>query len=243
MLEALILSRSAAAWAAGRRGDALRLLKDAVRADRTRAGARLALAERYREMGNPDQAGRWGIAIEGWATDLERDRLARLLASSWVRNQDVTEFLALPPGELPAPVVELLAGPVERYRERFDLEARERMEPSSTGSSVMEVLWALFIAALVALPLLATVLAFFGVADVGVIRWLVFALFALLAAALIVTAITSFRRREPAALWWAVAGLVIIGLLVTYHLVVQAPTTEPQPGAGVDPLLAAVLIG
>ncbi|MFD3443347.1 tetratricopeptide repeat protein [Microbacteriaceae bacterium 4G12] len=239
-----ILSRSAAAWAAGRRGDALRLLKDAVRADRTRADARLALAERYREMGNPDQAGRWGIAFEGWTTDLERDRLARLLASSWVRDQDVTEFLALPPGELPAPVVGLLVGPVARYRERFDLEARERIESLlPTGSSAVEWLWFLFIAALVAIPLLVTALAFFGAAGVGVIRWLVFALFTLLAAALVVTAVTSFRRRESASIWWAVAGLVVIGLLVTYHLVAQAQTTEPQPGAGYDPLLAAVLIG
>lgn len=221
MLEALILSRSAAAWAAGRRGDALRLLKDAVRADRTRAGARLALAERYREMGNPDQAGRWGIAIEGWATDLERDRLARLLASSWVRNQDVPEFLALPPGELPAPVVELLAGPVERYRERFDLQARERPESLPSGSAVMEWFWGIFVAALVIIPILTVGLAFFGVADVGTVRWLVFALVALLGLALIATALVLYRQGASAVgMRCAGAGIAVLGLVLLYHLVV-----------------------
>ena len=218
-MEALVISRSAIAWEAGRRADALRLLKDAVRAEPTRSDARLALAERYREMGNPDQAGRWGIVFEGWTTDRERDRLARLLASSWVRRQDVAAFLALPPGEVPAPVADLLDGPVETYRVRFDLEARERQGPGfedpSTLHNVALTLWVLFLGGMVLSALLVFGLAFFGVADMNSVRLLAFCLAAVGAAAMLSTAALFARGGEgTAAAAWALPVFVLLGFLL-----------------------------
>ena len=219
MTEDRVLKRSAAEWAAGRRGVALALLKDAVRVDPTRSDARLALAERYREMGNPDQAGRWGIVFEGWTTDRERDRLARLLASSWVRHQDVAEFLSLPPGELPAPVTDLLAGLVERYRERFDLEARERQGPGDEDPSRLHnlafTLWALFLGGVLVSAFLVFGLAFFGVADTSSVRLLAFCLAAVGASAMLSTAVLYARSgEETVAAGWALAASVVLGFLL-----------------------------
>jgi hypothetical protein len=48
-------------------------------------------------MGYPDQAGRWGIVIEGWTTERERDRLARLIASG-THLRRAHQLLHLPAG-------------------------------------------------------------------------------------------------------------------------------------------------
>ncbi|MFZ4893004.1 tetratricopeptide repeat protein [Plantibacter sp. Mn2098] len=113
------MAESERAWDAGRRSDALRVLKEAVRRDPSDDLARRALAERYRELGNPDQAGRWGIGIDGWTTALERDRLARLLAASWVSPRTAAAFLALEDAPLPSAVTELFNGPVAAHREQL----------------------------------------------------------------------------------------------------------------------------
>lgn len=52
-----------------------RLLEDAT----FRPDARLELAELYRSLGHIDQAGRWGISVEGWARGRERDAYAALI--------------------------------------------------------------------------------------------------------------------------------------------------------------------
>ncbi|PWC07223.1 tetratricopeptide repeat protein [Mycetocola zhujimingii] len=96
------LDDAARLWSVGKRRDALALLKAAVRANPDDLPLRLALAELYREMNSPDQAGRWGIVIEGWTTPVERDRLARMLAPVGIPRDDLVEFLAL-------------TGPVESY--------------------------------------------------------------------------------------------------------------------------------
>lgn len=83
--------------------------------------ARLALIAKYRELGAPDQAGRWGLALDGETSDFERDRAARLLAGAGVRDRDLPDFLALPSRDLPQEALELLPL-VERYRARFDEE-------------------------------------------------------------------------------------------------------------------------
>jgi hypothetical protein len=57
---------------------ALNLLRVHAERDHPPFATRRALAELYRELGAPDQAGRWGIVIEGWTTERERDRVARV---------------------------------------------------------------------------------------------------------------------------------------------------------------------
>lgn len=95
------VERAVDLFARGNHRAALVLLRPLATADRPPFRTRLALAEVYRAMRNPDQAGRWGIAAPGWTTALERDRLARLLASSGVTRETVANFLQLPE-DLPA---------------------------------------------------------------------------------------------------------------------------------------------
>lgn len=121
-------------WADGDRRGALLLLRRMVEAAPEDTARRLALVKRYRSTGHPDQAGRWAIGLPGVATPVERDRAARLLASSGVARQDLRRFLVLPgEGDLPTEVVELLPD-VDRYRKIMDVPARARNTPDLAGS-------------------------------------------------------------------------------------------------------------
>jgi hypothetical protein len=130
--ETQVLEEASYAWDDGRKPESLRLLKLAVRKDPSLLAARLALAEHYRQMGHPDQAGRWGIIFDGWTTEIERDRLARLLASSGVGERDVMKFLSLADRDISHDVANLMSGPVERYRLRFRTPVR------STGDGCLD---------------------------------------------------------------------------------------------------------
>ncbi|MEW5096002.1 tetratricopeptide repeat protein [Clavibacter michiganensis] len=55
-------TRARLLWDEGDRAEALALLKEHLREDPHDGDARLVLAELYRELIAPDQAGRWGIA-------------------------------------------------------------------------------------------------------------------------------------------------------------------------------------
>lgn len=123
---AAAVARASQLWSMGEPRAARELLKETVRATPQLTAPRRALAELYRETGCPDQAGRWGISIPGWTTPLERDRLARLLASSSVAWDDVGEFLALPDADTVAELRVLLDGPVESYRHQFGIDALPR---------------------------------------------------------------------------------------------------------------------
>jgi hypothetical protein len=131
------ISRSRWLYAAGKRRGALDLLKTDMRKYPESKELRLALAELYRDMGYPDQAGRWGIAVEGWTTPVEQDRLARLLASSGITDPDIEEFLGLSPAMVAArpDVIALITGPVARYRERFHARYRERADRDLRAST------------------------------------------------------------------------------------------------------------
>lgn len=127
-------------WGDGKRRGALESLKAAIREDPNALELRRALAGLYRDLGCPDQAGRWGIAIEGWTSSLERDRLARLLVASGVASRDVADFLAVPmPTENFAELDALMAGPVQAYRERFTFEERERQRNDERSDFVGDI--------------------------------------------------------------------------------------------------------
>ncbi|WP_146082850.1 MULTISPECIES: hypothetical protein [unclassified Rathayibacter] len=121
MDEAATVERADQLWQAGRRAAALELLKAQVRRSPSDPAVRLALIARYRELGAPDQAGRWGLALDGETTDFERDRAARLLAGAGLRDRDLPDLLSLPSRDLPQEALELLAL-VEHYRARFNEE-------------------------------------------------------------------------------------------------------------------------
>jgi hypothetical protein len=151
-------TRARLLWDEGDRAEALALLKGHLRQEPHDIGARLALAELYRELIAPDQAGRWGIAVPGWTTEVERDRLARMIAHSGIADHEIPDFLALPEdaiedaerGEVAA-----LLPDVERYRVHFAdpgrttrwerkaaRQAAERAEWGATRSTVLDVVGA-----------------------------------------------------------------------------------------------------
>jgi hypothetical protein len=121
------IERARALAAGGNRRAALTLLREAAERDGAPPRFRLALAELYRELRNPDQAGRWGIVFEGWTTDHERDRLARLLAASGVDEESAEEFLRVPAALDGAADLSAVLASVPAYRERF--QARSVWSP------------------------------------------------------------------------------------------------------------------
>lgn len=123
-----VIDRAAERWASGARADALMLLRTRVRAEPAALDVRLALVDRYRELGAPDQAGRWGLTVPGLTTPEEQDRAARLFAASGVDESELATFMALPSRSvLPAEVVALLPE-VDRYREVFQQKAAGRRQ-------------------------------------------------------------------------------------------------------------------
>lgn len=114
-------------WSGGERRGALESLKTSIRENPDATELRRALAELYRDLGCPDQAGRWGISIDGWTTPTERDRLARLIASSWVARTDLEKFLQLTVSADALPDLHaLMEGSVESYRNQYDLDEEPR---------------------------------------------------------------------------------------------------------------------
>ncbi|MFD2340818.1 tetratricopeptide repeat protein [Clavibacter michiganensis subsp. tessellarius] len=117
-------TRARLLWDEHDRAAALALLKEHLREEPRDGDARLALAELYRELIAPDQAGRWGIASPGWTTEVERDRLARMIAHSGIADHEIPGFLALPTdADLHAEVAALMPA-IERHRAEFADPAR-----------------------------------------------------------------------------------------------------------------------
>lgn len=113
------IERARALAASGNFRAALNLLRETATREGPPYSSRLALAELYRELGCPDQAGRWGIVSEGWTTEYERDRLARLLAASGVAEETSREFLRIP-RDVEDPVdLRAVVARVPTYRARF----------------------------------------------------------------------------------------------------------------------------
>ncbi|AJW78203.1 membrane protein [Clavibacter michiganensis] len=108
MQTSVAVDRARTLWAEGRRRDAIVELRTRVRKEPGDAVARLLLASWYREVRAPDQAARWGIALPDWTTARERELLARLIASSGVRDEHLARFLALPAGERPPELDEVM---------------------------------------------------------------------------------------------------------------------------------------
>ena len=114
----VLLDRADELWAEGRHQRALQQLRAVVDSDSSRLDVREQLAERYRELGNPDHAGRWGIAVEGWTTELERDRLARLIAARRVPSSGIREFLRVAPDQVPDDAIAEIETAAATYRNR-----------------------------------------------------------------------------------------------------------------------------
>jgi hypothetical protein len=128
------LTRARQLWDEGDRAAALALLKERVRADPTDGASRLALAELYRELIAPDQAGRWGITVPGWTTEVERDRLARMIAHSGIADHEIPECAIASPPAPPARTT--------RWERKVARQAAERAERGAMQSTVLDVVGA-----------------------------------------------------------------------------------------------------
>ncbi|WP_241534936.1 hypothetical protein [Clavibacter michiganensis] len=136
------VDRARTLWDGGRRREAIVELRDRVRKQPGDAVARLLLASWYREVRAPDQAGRWGIALPGWTTPRERELLARLIASSGVRDEQLGRFLALPAGERPAELDEVMVI-VGGLRTPDGWRGAKPLRPSDLRSQVVRAVHAL----------------------------------------------------------------------------------------------------
>ena len=114
---------------------AIQLLKPAAIRDRPPFEDRRALAELYRALDLPDQAGRWGIVLDGWTTARERDRLARSLAASRVERRWLRAFLAIPTDFPESPdLTTVLEVSVPAYRTKLRASAPHPVECTTKAS-------------------------------------------------------------------------------------------------------------
>ncbi|MFT2690010.1 hypothetical protein [Clavibacter zhangzhiyongii] len=215
MHETEAVAHARAMWDAGRRREATASLVDRVRSHPREEAARLTLAGWYRELGAPDQAGRWGIATPGWTTAPERDRLARMIATSGHRGDGILRFLDLPERDVPADVAELLPL-VERHRERYARAWVPIAEVAPPADPRHEVAVGLCVGAGAVFAvgmLLAGILSLFGVAVVGVARWTGVVALVLLKLAVIAEG----TRPRPGRRWiTALAFVVAVALAFAY---------------------------
>lgn len=216
-----VIARARELYTRGNHRAAIDLLRPAAEADSAPYEARLALAEIYRDMDCPDQAGRWGIAIDGWTTARERDRLASLLAATGVSDRWVRGFLRIPADAAePIDLGELIGAlPVERLR------LRARLRPAPDAPAAERAVGFALLAALVfglasvlimAIGLVGTYLSVLLSAETSpaFVQWSAVSALLCGAAALVASAIAVIIPRAPGAVWRiASAGiLVLIGL-------------------------------
>ncbi|WP_370551657.1 tetratricopeptide repeat protein [Clavibacter sp. VKM Ac-2873] len=207
-------NRARLLWDAGDRAEALALLKGHLRDEPRDTGARLALAGLYRELVAPDQAGRWGIASPGWNTEVERDRLARMIAHTGIADHEIGGYLALPAdADLHAEVAALMPA-IEMHRADFADPARTTRwqrkaartraglphpradrpprahRASDAVEHVSDALWFISGALLVLGVIVVWVGALFGASVTALARWTVVLTLALLAVACVARAVT-----------------------------------------------------
>lgn len=216
-----VIARARELYSRGNHRAAIDLLRPAAAADSAPYEARLALAEIYRDMDCPDQAGRWGIAVDGWTTERERDRLASLLSATGVTDRRVRGFLRIPiDASEPVDLGGLISAlPAERRRLRARLRPAPRApaaERTAAFALVAALLLGLASVLIMAVGLVGTYLSVLVSArsSPAFVQWS--AVFALLsgAAALVASAIAVVIQRAPGAVWRVVSAgiLILIGL-------------------------------
>ncbi|QOD44284.1 hypothetical protein H9X71_02730 [Clavibacter zhangzhiyongii] len=203
-----VVDRARTLWDAGRRRDAIVELRTRVRREPGDAVARLLLASWYREVRAPDQAARWGIALPGWTTPRERELLARLIASSGVRDEDLGRFLALPAGERPGELDEVMAV-VGGLRAPDGWRGAKPLRRSDRRSEIARTLGALGVVVLAGALLVSGLVALVGDGATPPARGGVALALALLAAAALVEG-----TRARAGWWWVGPSAVALAAVL-----------------------------
>jgi len=216
MDEAEAIARADRLWESGRRAAALESLRTRVRREPADAHARRALVARYRELGAADQAGRYGLAIGGLTTPRERRLAARQLAAAGTGAAGLRAHLALPAGDLPPEVLDLVVE-VERLREERRLAwGADHPHAADLGADdVSFAFWAVT-GTLLAISLLAAVVVdLAGAPWTALARWIAAALVAVMLAGSVLERRRAVRRARAAdAADWATAIVVLaLGLV------------------------------
>lgn len=195
---------------------AIRLLRDALAAQRDSTALRLALAERFRAEGNLEQAGRWGLLLDDWSTPEEQAAFAAMVRG-WRANPWRLRRLLLVPDGLRVPTIpEPEAGSV----------------PSNDLLETIRMLAGVCLAALMVLGVLVVfVQALVAPAHVHQTAVLVTAtaLF-LLIICVLTTMLLALVRRNPAqlVLWLLVAAPAVWGfVLLVQRLALHAAAASP----------------
>jgi hypothetical protein len=211
------IANARAAMNDGRTRNALDILRARLRAHPDEVDVRQQLAETYRTLGHPDQAGRWGSLIPGWSTRAEHNAFIRAFITPDIDEQRVEQLVAMPRGATLPPGIEKIVHPPNRHYRRFRNFAIE-ME---TTARLMA--FGVLIAA-GATMVITTVVAFVGTEDARFVARMGATLTAIPVIGWSVTwAIANFIRSR----WFRVA-LALVALvaaaLVLYWL-------APSPGA------------
>ena len=201
-------------WAEGRRQRALQQLRALMDSDRSRLDVRERLAERYRELGNPDHAGRWGIAIEGWTTELERDRLARLIAARRVPSSDIREFLRVTPDQVSDDAIAEIDTAAATYRDRpRRTKVTPPAEPDTSSEAPLNLMLLAILASLLG-AYLVSALATFWEAPPVVARITLLVPVILVACAILSCAIIeAAKRRFLTMTGWLTLALLPLGIV------------------------------
>ena len=185
---AAALDRARELVADGKQREAILLLRARVHAAPTSQDERRAFAQLYRELGHPDQAGRWGILIEGFTTAEERADFVSLLRNSQPTIHRVRSLLLLDRREDLPPEVQRA------------LEQAQLVPATSRLDTPISVLLTLGGMAAIGTPVVVFVMAVFGASVQGTaIAGLVsaLALFVLAALGGAIRALARKSRRIP----------------------------------------------
>jgi hypothetical protein len=159
-------------------------------------------------MGCPDQAGRWGIVVDGWTTAIEQDRLARLLAPFGTAREDVVDFLLLPePIDSYPDLRAVIDGRVEEY---VTQPGEGETKASDLLPMIAVISWIVTVIACLLAMASVFVVAFFNLADTrSLARFIGGCLLSAGAVSFIVTsAATALAHR-----WGSTVSLCILGVL------------------------------
>jgi hypothetical protein len=120
------------AFSNGRAQEGLAILKTRLHGHRDELDVRQELAEAYRKLGHPDQAGRWGLLVPGWSSDEERDAFIRAFITPGIAERRVEQLVAMPRDAALPGGFEALVKPTGRFYRLFrpfgeDMEATARV--------------------------------------------------------------------------------------------------------------------
>jgi hypothetical protein len=112
-----VIADARAALNSGRSQEGLALLKSRLRAHPEELDVRRELAEAYRALGHADQAGRFGLLVPGWSSQVEQDAFIHAFITPEIAEMRVEQLVIMPhKASLPGGIEALVKPPGRFYR-------------------------------------------------------------------------------------------------------------------------------